>query len=364
MIRRFDASLRAPPALEAEAGARGPSARYRWACYDPKALARLFVSIGLLLAAISGCEAGETLPDRTADAMTDAGQDAGEDAPADASADAAAPDAPAPDVAEEGGVDAAAGDAEATDAGPPIEICRLDDGDVATPLPIADETLLCAPMADAPGPLFPDVAPLPAEYAQLHSLCGLMDPTPVTLDHVANATLSRAIDELLTAVMERPALRRVLASVGTSTAAQLAALKRVWLDQNALEHVLCGDHNVNGTVGGLHLWSEFYFAEQEGRANYLCTVEGLDDPDVATIRFTWIPPGAKEPSFKPIGGFHAGMSPACLLAIGYHAVETGVIPLPGSAPAFQVTAYDQPVSFAIGIRDGGIITLFPVADPR
>jgi hypothetical protein len=293
---------------------------------------------------------------------------------ADPILDASIPDAGSPtsDASDAGlGVDAEPSDAATTDAGEADggslwSLCLGEDPDLLRPLPVAAETATCAPgfLVDASEAVFPDLGQLPSDYSDLHRLCAMMDPAPSTYDHIASSTLAAAIDDYLRMMLDRPALQRAMVSVSSSTAARLEALRHVWLAANGFEHVLCGELNPNGSVGGLHMWSEFYLAEREARANYLCTVEGLDDPDVMSIRYEWTPPGRTTPSLKPIGSFHVGMSPACLLALGYYAIDARIEAQPGARPSFVATIHGQPVSFALGVSDGAILSVFPLADPR
>ena len=284
------------------------------------------------------------------------------------------------DVARDGGVARDAGSVR--DAGPPprdggpprdagfidglpvlADLCRASDADTPSPLPIANEFRCSIQPIDAPDPLFTVTATLAPEVFALHALCGTMNPARGTVDHVETATLSEAIDAFFESVLERPSLVRALSGVEDSSGARVRALRSVWLGNNGFEHILCGHLGDPGRVSGLHLWSELYLAEAEGRANYLCSAEGFDDPKVVSARFEWVPPGETVAAVKPIGSMHVGMSPACVLALGYHAITTGVAPSVGSVPAFYAEVYGEHVPFVFFARDGDLVSLYPLADP-
>ncbi len=254
------------------------------------------------------------------------------------------------------------------DAGPPkrpllVDVCRLDDGDLVAPLIDVRRGAACAngDGGTSTALLFSDKrgAVFPPEYPQLHALCGRMNPAPKTQDHLVDAALAADLRALLSSLLARPALQRALADVPEPE--RLAALEAAWLPGNAFEHVLCGELGLGGQVGGLHQWSEFYYAEREGRADYQCALEPVGDEDVVTIRFSWQPPGT--PSFveKPKGGFHVRMSPACTLAIGYLALRDQIRPSMVGGVALRAEVYGRELYFALGLTDGAILTLYPVA---
>lgn len=253
----------------------------------------------------------------------------------------------------------------ATDAGLPLlsDVCRADDGDQPAILPTVAEAPQCVAgiLVDSTGSMFTtDLGTLPDDYTALHALCARMDPTANTRDDLDDASLAADIRGYFTSLLARPALARVLSHL-PDDAARITALELAWLKSNGFEHVLCGDLNPNGNVGGLHLWSEAYLAEREGRLDFACRIAPVD-PHVATTTFFWDPPGPTGSTLKPIGGFHIGMSPACLLAIGYQAVRTGVVPVPGNQPALRAELYGVTRGFALGLHNGGIVTLFPIAE--
>jgi hypothetical protein len=167
-----------------------------------------------------------------------------------------------------------------------------------------------------------------------------------------------ALRALLARLVERPALKRALADVPAER--RVDALAEVWLASNAFEHVLCGEVNPEGTVGGMHLWSEYYLAERAGRARYLCSRMGQDDDDVATFHFDWQPERLTTRHVKRIGGFHLGQSPACLLALGYLAIARNCRPSDGVKTAFRSVIYGKPVEWVFWTNERGLITLFPL----
>jgi hypothetical protein len=269
------------------------------------------------------------------------------------------------------GADASRSDAAVPDTSslPRIEdLCQFDDGDLTPAMPEADESLACVSglPVDSPTPFFPaELGALPADYAALHALCGRMDPSPSTYDHALDPALSAALDDYLRSLLDRPALRRALSDLPEDPAARLARVRAVWLTNNALEHVLCGELNEPGddgarTVGGLHLWSEFYLAEREGRLDYHCEV-GPADPQVAAVTFRWRPARGAEWGHKPLGSFRIGMSPACYLALGVQLTRERIEPVPGNAPALRARLYGRWTQWSVGVRSAAIITLFPLA---
>lgn len=250
-------------------------------------------------------------------------------------------------------------DAGVEDIGPFLDnACLLGDLDILHPLPTANESLECSFLpTDATEPLFSELGTLPGDFSAVRSLCGMMDPTFGTSDHEDNAQLVEELTRFFLMMADRPAVRRAMAHLGHDTQQRARALADVWLPLNAFEHVFCGNIADDGTVGGQHFWAEYYFAEREGRANYLCSHGGLDDEDVVSIQYTWTPPTETSTRIKPIGGFHVGMSPACLLALGFFAVQAE-IPSQGSEMAFQAQVYDKTVDFALLWRNRRLITIF------
>lgn len=263
--------------------------------------------------------------------------------PAPAPLDASAP-------AEDAEADAAGGD-----------LCQASDGDLVPTVPAVAKAPRCTGtlMPDDAAPLFADVGALPADYATLHALCARMNPEPGSLDHLTDASLEADVRAYFATMLERPAMRRALAGVPESK--RLDTALSVWLDFGGFEHVLCGDLNPNGTVGGLHLWSEYYLAEREGRADYACTVDAKDER-VAAVAYRWRPPGRTDSADKPLGSFLVGMSPACLLAVGVRAVRDGVEGKPGNEPAFRARLYGVERGWALGVAAGSVITLYPLAE--
>jgi hypothetical protein len=253
-------------------------------------------------------------------------------------------------------------DASPPDAGAE-ELCQITDLDRAATIPTLARTPVCTGTLtpDDAAPLFSDVGTLPADYTALHALCARMNPAPGTIDTLTDATLDADVRAYLTTLLDRPPLARALA--GVPDGQRLATVASVWLDLGAIEHVLCGDLNPNGNVGGLHLWSEYYQAEREGRADYACTVQVDRDDAVATFAYRWRPPGKTDTAPKPLGSFLVGMSPACLLAVGVRAVTDGVEPKPGDQPAFRARLYGREREWVLGVTAGSIVTLYPHGEP-
>ena len=251
--------------------------------------------------------------------------------------------------------------APAFDAGdglPQIDdLCRTGDGDAILGL-VANETLTCSSGADAPALLFPSLPALPAEYAALHALCGRMNPVASTRDDLADPALAADLRAWMTSLLSHPALVRAFAGGPSDADAQVAALEAAWLPQNGFEHVFCGELDPMGGVWGLHVWSEWALAEAEGRANYQCTVAALDRHDVVTMRYQWMPEGRTTFANKPVGSFQVGLSPACMLALGYVAIQRHVQSTAGSSASFHARMYDEEVGFSFVPQDGAIVTMF------
>lgn len=259
-----------------------------------------------------------------------------------------------------------ASDDVTSDAAAPVEpvelatLCRLDDGDTPARAVEVDTEAACVDdTTNVPHPLFTnDVGELPAEYAALHALCGRLDPRPGTRDDLTSPDRAAEIRAFLRSVLERPALARALAGLGDDPEARLDALSRAWLAGGGFEHVLCGEVTDKGRVGGLHLWSELYFAEREGRADYLCR-RGPADPAVLAVRFEWRAPGVADPARKPYGSMVPGMSPACLLAVGYSALAAREDW--GKGGQFTTDAYGATRAWVLSVEDGAIYSVYPNA---
>lgn len=270
-------------------------------------------------------------------------------------ADAAAGDA---FVADAFAVDASA-PSDASDGLPRFDdLCRTADGDAVLGL-VANETLTCRAGADATALLFPGLPTLGADFTALHALCARMTPAAGTRDDLTDAALAADLRAWMTTLLSRPALVRAFAGGPSDPAAQLAALEAAWLPENAFEHVFCGELDPAGTgVYGLHMWSEWALAEGEGRANYQCTTAAIDRHEVVTARYQWQPEMRTTFANKPVGSFQVGMSPACMLALGYRAIRDGVPDSMSAAPAFHAHMYDEEVSFAFGSFSGAVVTMY------
>jgi hypothetical protein len=252
-------------------------------------------------------------------------------------------------------------DLVAGDAGVAIgDVCLRDDGDLPRIAPEVDTSLDCVEdETDVPGRLFTnDVGELPPEYAALHALCARMDPAQETRDDLADPALAADLRTFFRSLLARPALARALSGLPSDPEARVEALSRIWLAKNGFEHVLCGERNTNGSVGGLHLWSELYFAEREGRANYRCR-RGVSDPAVLAIRFDWQPPGRTDFARKPLGSMVPGMSPACMLAVGYVALSSRASADKNSS--FTASLYGASRQWILSTDDDAIFSVYPTA---
>lgn len=242
-------------------------------------------------------------------------------------------------------------------------VCLESDGDVGV-VPVAAKTPMCIGMGqpDSAAPLFADVGTLGADYTALHALCGRMDPAPDTHDALSNAQLASDLHAYFVGLVAQPALQRALASLPADADMRASALEAVWFPNNGFEHVMCGEVAPNNTVAGLHLWSEYYQAEREGRADYLCTQQGATDPAIAATQFTWQPPGSSTGLTKPLGSFFVGASPACILALGYVAThDTAVLDAHGDVANLRAELYGQTRDWVLAMPGRTIVTLYPHA---
>ena len=241
------------------------------------------------------------------------------------------------------------------------DLCAASDGDAFPGIPTHHE-VACGGGAEH-GPLFaPIEGPLPGDFEAFQGLCGLMDPAPHTND-VDKPEVREKIRETFAAIAERPAMKRALAKGAGAGKSAVDRISDAWLRTSAFEHVFCGESNGNGTVGGQHLWSRVYLEERAGRIAYTCSREGLADADVATVTYTWTPSKLGTRIEKPVGGFHVGMSPACLLALGVAAHEHACPSSEGVRAAFRSRIYGSTVDWVYWTKpDGGMVTLFPLAE--
>lgn len=250
------------------------------------------------------------------------------------------------------------------DAGLPLVtgICNVGDSDVIT-LPVTQKTPPCGPGVNAPDPLFSDIGMLDGDYAALHAICARMNRLPNTRDDLNDPELQAAIHAFFVSLVDRPPLQRALASLPADPEVRANTLEGVWLSNNAFEHVMCGELAYNGTVGGLHMWSEYYEEERAGRMNYLCTVEGPNDPVISTNSFQWqYDPEGGGLALKPVGGFLVGASPACLLGLGYAALEAGAhTPKVDNTASFQAETYGETRSWVFVTGGISIVTMYPRA---
>lgn len=248
------------------------------------------------------------------------------------------------------------------DAGLPLvtDICETGDSDVITPPPTA-KTPPCP--GDATTPLFGDIGELTGDYAALHALCTRMNRLPDTRDDLTDEQLAADMHAFFVTMVGKPPLQRALANLPDDPEVRANTLEGVWLTHNALEHVLCGELSYNGTVGGLHMWSEYYAEERAGRMNYLCTVEGPDDPLISTNSFQWqYDPETGALAYKPVGGFMVGASPACLLGLGYAALQAGAhTPAVDNTASFTADTYGERRNWVFVVGGISIVTMYPKA---
>lgn len=251
------------------------------------------------------------------------------------------------------------------DAGLPLVtgICDVGDGDLISPPPTA-HTPPCAQGLDSPDPLFGDIGELPGEYAALHALCTRMNRAPDTRDDLTDPELAADLHAFFLSLVDKPPLQRALANLPADPEVRANTLEGVWLTHNAFEHVFCGELSFNGTVGGLHMWSEYYAEERAGRMNYICTVEGPNDPVISTSSFRWLyDVETGDSALKPVGGFIVGASPACLLGMGYAALGAGAhTPLVDNAPSFRADTYGEQRDWVFVVGGVSIVTMYPRAD--
>lgn len=238
------------------------------------------------------------------------------------------------------------------------DICLAADGDAVLGL-VANESLACTLGTDAGAPLFDALPTLAPDYHALHALCARMNPDASTRDDLVDAALAADLRAWLEGELTHPALMRAFAGGPSTTDDQIAALMAAWFPQNAFEHVFCGELDPTGVnVWGLHMWSEWALAEQMGRANYLCSTAAIDRHEVVTMRYRWIPEQRTTFATKQVGSFQVGMSPACMLALGYLAVQQHVPDSPASGPAFHAHMYDEETGFAFASQSGAVVTMY------
>lgn len=248
------------------------------------------------------------------------------------------------------------------DAGVPLVtgICEVGDTDVITPPPWA-KTPPCP--GDSAAPLFGDVGALGGDYEALHALCMRMNRSPDTRDDLSDPQLASDLHAFFVTMVSKPPLMRALADLPDDPEVRANTLEGIWLTHNAFEHVLCGELSYNGTVGGLHMWSEYYAEERAGRMNYLCTVEGASDPIISTNSFQWqYDPETGGLAYKPVGGFIVGASPACLLGLGYAALQAGAhTPPVNNGTSFQADTYGERRNWVFVVGGISIVTMYPRA---
>ena len=93
--------------------------------------------------------------------------------------------------------------------------------------------------------------------------------------------------------------------------------------------------------------------------NYRCR-RGPAAPAVLAVRFEWQPPGRTELARKPFGSMVPGMSPACLLAVGYAAATTRLDPT-GRNSSFSASLYGASRPWILSVQEDGILSVYPTA---
>ena len=77
------------------------------------------------------------------------------------------------------------------------------------------------------------------------------------------------------------------------------------------------------------------------------------------VRFDWQPPGSGEVARKPLGSMVPGMSPACLLAVGYKALHSRVGTAKNSS--FTTSVYGSSRSWILSTVNGALYSVYPLA---
>ena len=201
-------------------------------------------------------------------------------------------------------------------------------------------------------------------YEATYELCRLFDPTPDTRDD-QDPVVSAAIDRYLELIAEKPVIRYAL----SVTRSSISDLRNTWFGPTrAFEHVFAGEISADGSVGGYHWWYKFWREEQQGLVDYTRTVEGIDDPRIATICFTWDPDGvAKRFSTheKSIGGFTVGDSPCALLALGFIALKCGLNRYDWERrPDFKANLNGRQYEWVVVVTEdrANLVSLYPLAN--
>lgn len=197
---------------------------------------------------------------------------------------------------------------------------------------------------------------VPASYEATYNLTTKFNPKVGTYDSPA---LDKDIDAYLHSISGDPVIKYALDSTQTT----IGDLKRNWFGTGAgFEHVIAGEYK-GGEVSGYHWWYKFYCDEKAGRAKYLKTLDGFNNPRVFTGQFSWDPDGSGPIStaMKKKGGFSIGNSPMALLAIGHIAMESarklGSIP---GAMTFRAGINGEVMNWQVYTMGGSLRSLFPM----
>lgn len=180
----------------------------------------------------------------------------------------------------------------------------------------------------------------------------------------ADSTHDAEVNAFLDAVLASPPMQvasehiRTVLKPGLSEAELRFRMKRMWFEPftnkygdtdehcTGFEHVFVGEDESSSStpnpcvdyVGGYHSWVKYYLDQKAGKAEYLghdyennVSADGLADPNVATILFTWSPTANEDGAhghalLKKPGGFFVGTRPEFEIAIGtvgMYALEAG-----------------------------------------
>ncbi|MEO7994683.1 MAG: hypothetical protein ABI743_09830 [bacterium] len=225
---------------------------------------------------------------------------------------------------------------------------------------------LCANMddwdSDVPDHLFqniPDPTVLDPSY---QATCDLCDQIDLASDSGNYEAIEPMIHSYLSTVAQLPALDWALGISGTT----VTDLYQTWFGSaQGFRHVICGEKDQADmtNTGGYHFWYRFYQEERregDGHVNWRCTLEGEDDPGVATIRFDWDPYGTDDYRKKPIGGFTVGESVGALLALGHLARVWGCdVSDKGNDLVADVNGHEY--EWVVVTKDNSLLTLYPKA---
>ncbi|MBF0499334.1 MAG: hypothetical protein HQM09_04340 [Candidatus Riflebacteria bacterium] len=199
----------------------------------------------------------------------------------------------------------------------------------------------------------------PPAYDANFNLAVKFNPIDGTDD---SARLDADIAAYLNSIANDPVIQYALKTTGTT----ISDLKRNWFGSGCgFEHVFDGE--VKGPeVSGYHSWYKFYRDENEGRTQYVSTLQGAGDSHIFTGSFSWDPDGSGPLPrvIKKKGGFTVGNSPQAVLAMGHIAMETcrkhGGIP---GALIFSANINGESFNWQLYTMNQSIRSLYPMS-PR